>query len=519
MNSDLATLEQLRHRRPKTPTELHGWIAGYVRIHVAQQAVCDGHSSPFAAVSQQFLERPRQSLWVAPRGSGKSYLSALETHLSSRFDPRHGTRILGGSKAQSAQIYEALQEIVIDGRGEYGADSDQIHSLLAESARYRNGSKVSILAASPRSVRGPHVQSLKLDEVDEIERKVFDAALGMAMEKHGVKTSVLMTSTWHNPGGPVSSLIEKARDGKFPLHTWCAFEVLERCPDERSGPALERCGDCALKPWCHADLGSHPSGLPKAKRSDGHYTIDSLIQKAELVSERVFKSDYLCQGPQVEGVWFSKFDEARHVTADAEFDSSLPVHISVDSGVWTGAVFLQIHPEHRDVRASVTIFDEYLSYDVGAERAARDILAIRDHRCGSAVCRVSTDSAGGAKNPSGITTVAEYQRCGLVGERGVEFWPKYAGSVIDSLRLTEGFIESADGAIHLRIHPRCRKTIEAFQGYRRKLQSGQWMEVPEDPQHPHEDLIDAIRGALKLEFPEGRMPQPKLQYKNARQVF
>ncbi len=34
------------------------------------------------------------------------------------------------------------------------------------------------------------------------------------------------------------------------------------------------------------------------------------------------------------------------------------------------------------------------------------------------------------------------------------------------------------------------------------------MDYAEDPQHPHEDLIDPVAGGLKLEFPQGRTPQP-----------
>ena len=36
------------------------------------------------------------------------------------------------------------------------------------------------------------------------------------------------------------------------------------------------------------------------------------------------------------------------------------------------------------------------------------------------------------------------------------------------------------------------------------------MDYAEDPQHPHEDLIDPLAGGLKLEFPEGRLPPPQL---------
>jgi hypothetical protein len=38
--------------------------------------------------------------------------------------------------------------------------------------------------------------------------------------------------------------------------------------------------------------------------------------------------------------------------------------------------------------------------------------------------------------------------------------------------------------------------IRAFQAYRRASVKGQWRDWPEDPQHPHEDLMDALRGGL-----------------------
>jgi hypothetical protein len=37
------------------------------------------------------------------------------------------------------------------------------------------------------------------------------------------------------------------------------------------------------------------------------------------------------------------------------------------------------------------------------------------------------------------------------------------------------------------------------------------MDDPEDPQHPHEGLVAPLCGGLKLEFPEGRTPPPRLR--------
>ena len=100
------------------------------------------------------------ALILGSRGCGKSFLSALDTHLTSRWDSDHGTRILGGSKAQSAQIYLALRDISMRHEGKRGGDAEAIAKLRKDGATYANGSEVEILAASPTSVRGPHVPSL-----------------------------------------------------------------------------------------------------------------------------------------------------------------------------------------------------------------------------------------------------------------------------------------------------------------------------------------------------------------------
>jgi hypothetical protein len=85
------------------------------------------------------------------------------------------------------------------------------------------------------------------------------------------------------------------------------------------------------------------------------------------------------------------------------------------------------------------------------------------------------------------------------------------GQKVDGLNLVEALLKSADNTINLTIHPRCRRLILAMQSYARAKRASQWMDYAEDPQHSHEDMIDALSGALKLEFPEGRAPAPNLR--------
>lgn len=495
-------LDALKATPPATADHLWHWVRAFTGVSVARAKVCRDHAPPFEFLASSVLDRPPMSLVLGPRGGGKSFLSAVGTHLDSRHRRGHHTRILGGSKAQSAQIFEAIRKGVIDGEGPGGSDRDAVAALLKESAKYRNGSEVAILAASEKSVRGPHVPSLKLDEVDEIDPEVRQAAMGMCMADRGVAASVLMTSTWHRVGGPMGELLAKGRAGAFPVFSFCVFDVLERCPEKRSGPELERCPECPLVAWCHAERDRN-GGVPLAKLSDGHYAIDALIQKVLAVSARIFEADYLCKGPRADGLWFPRFDasDSRVVGLGFDYDPSLPVVLAIDSGVFTGAVAFQARPAVDGGPPSVSVFWDYLAEGATAREVALAIVAGLNGRHGPRL-RVATDPAGGARNPVGPTVLSEYEAAGLKAEP----WP--IGSISDGLALVEGLLLPAAGPPRLRFHPRCRSTIQALQHYRRARRGGQWQDYPEDPQHPHEDLVDALRGGLRSQFPEGLVTRP-----------
>jgi hypothetical protein len=514
----------LRNVRPKTARQLKRWIRDYTGIQIPDQAICPDHQSPWECFEAIHLKRPSIALVLGSRGSGKSFLSALDTHLTSRWDPHHDTRVLGGSKAQSVQIYHALRDIALRCEGKKGGDADSIARLRKDGATYANGSEVEILAASPTSVRGPHVPSLKLDEVDEIDTDIRESAMGMCMgrkadrkKKRGkLDGSVIMTSTCHRVNGPMARLIEQAEAGAFPLYTMCAFEVLERCPEERSGPKVDsgyaKCPECSLARYC-LDV---PEGVePKAKRSDGHYPIDSLIQKQRLMGTRAFEADYLCKQSTSEAAWFPDFNPDRNVSIDAEYDPDSPVHLAVDSGVFTGAVFFQVITRSGDDGPYdvVQVFADYLAEGRPADVNARAIRAVATARCAGTIHHASTDPAGSSRNAIGPTVLAEYSRCQLV----LNPWPY--SKVADGLALLEAFVGPSAGPPQLLVHPRCKDLIDALRCYRRAKRAGQWTDKPEDPQHPHEDLVDALRGGLKAHYPDGREGKANLPRMLARKVF
>lgn len=494
-------LDSLRNARPASRDWLHDWVYLYTGVWLARNAVCRGHQAPFDAFADQCLLRPPVTLELGGRGTGKSFKAALRLHFDSRFNRNCHSRILGGSKDQSRQIYEALKEHVLDGRGKLGGDGAAIKKLLDGMATYHNGSSVKILAASSTSVRGPHVPTLLLDEVDEIDPELRQSAMGMCMAKKDVATASLgMTSTWHRPNGPMKELIDQAKDGKFPLYTYCTFEVLEKCPEERSGKHLEKCPECPIKKWCWEDREHDPRFQPKAKIADGHYAIDSLIQKVQTTSLRVFEADYLCKGPKADGVWFPNFNRGDHVHDRAEFDPNLPVHLSVDSGNRTAAVWWQVRESGNG--HLVTVFGDYYADSVSAESNARAILAVGERLCNGRREVACTDPAGMSRTAVGPSVIAEYERAGL---KNLDRWPMR--SKVDSLALLESFVGDANGKPSLVIHPRCGHMIDSMIEYKRGGKPPQWSDEPLDPQHPAEDLVDAFKGGLCHKFPDGRRPK------------
>ena len=149
-----ADLRNVRPRTAQRPQALDS------RLHRDQDPRSGGLPGPPIPLGMLRGDPPQAAVGRPdPRLSrlGKSFLSALDTHLTSRWDPDHGTRILGGSKAQSEQIYHALRDIACRCQGKKGGDADVIAKLRKDGATYLNGSEVEILAASshqrPRAPR------------------------------------------------------------------------------------------------------------------------------------------------------------------------------------------------------------------------------------------------------------------------------------------------------------------------------------------------------------------------------
>jgi hypothetical protein len=204
-------------RPPQNDNELYWAVYAFWGVKIPRTPVCPNHSTPFQAFADAYFARSPMSIWKASRGmGGKSrtlaYLTLTEAVLLGA-----EVNILGGSGAQSINIHEAMR----DGWNSPTAPSQMLINESMYETRLTNNAKVRALLASQRSVRGPHPQRLRLDEIDEMDVSILDSAMGQPMSKDGVDSQVVMSSTHQYPDKTMSEMLLRAAQNGWPVYEWC----------------------------------------------------------------------------------------------------------------------------------------------------------------------------------------------------------------------------------------------------------------------------------------------------------
>lgn len=219
---------------PKNDDELYWYVVMRFGFAIPRTPVCPDHVPPFRAFADAFFARnslnpesPVQSLalWHGSRGlSGKSFmLSLLCVTMAELLGA--DVNLLGGSMAQSMNIHEHVQ-MALDAPT---APDYMITNNTNSKIEYSNGATVRPLTASQKTVRGPHPPRLLLDEIDEMELKILDAALGQPMPKRNYMGNIVpaysvMCSTWQNSQGTFTEVKRRTEERDIPVYTWCYRE-------------------------------------------------------------------------------------------------------------------------------------------------------------------------------------------------------------------------------------------------------------------------------------------------------
>ena len=343
-----------------------------------------------------------------------------------------GYIILGGSGEQSEKSFKAMNEFF-----DYSGIGEELLAkppLLSET-EWKNKSLVNILTASQRSVRGGHPVILLLDEIDEMDFDIYEAALQMPQSKYNLPSMTGMYSTNHRRGGTMDAALERLSNSNVALYKWCIWECLESCKDYS-------CSTCPLSKYCP---GKH------MKEADGYYKIADFIKKLYSLSEYTLYTEWFCDkigsGDLIYG---HEFNPDIHVI-DYDFNPNKYVYLSLD---WGGTHpfslgFWQDVPELGWVR-----FDEIYLDNITNRRLIEE--AKKKYWWKQAIV------IGGVGDPS---------RPDLIRE-----WDELAGIRIEAAdNAVEGGIEAVKNALapvigkpKFYIAKRCVNITREFQSYKQK---------------------------------------------------
>lgn len=182
---------------------------------------CPNHSTPWEALVDGFFARSPVVIWKASRGfGGKSFLlSVLGSMLA--IAEHAEVNVLGGSLEQSTRVLETLDRL-------WAFPAVDRDALVANASARKielfSGASLKAQPASQKAVRGAHPQRLLLDEIDEMDLGIFNAAQGQTMDRDGVIAGVVGASTQQYPRGTMHTILRTAADKGWKVHEWCYRE-------------------------------------------------------------------------------------------------------------------------------------------------------------------------------------------------------------------------------------------------------------------------------------------------------
>ena len=409
---------------------------------------------------------PRELIVCGPAGTGKTYGLLKVLHCICADYP--GTRMLFAratrkSLTESVLVTYEREILPSDGMDHVSAGASRGHRAKYS---YDNGSEIVLcgLDRNPTAVFSTAWDVVYFNEAIEISQEAWEI-VASRMDRPGMDSRFGWLIGDTNPGPPTHWIKERCDAGIA-----CLWNT-----SHKANPAL----------W------DGRRWTPKA---------DSYFQRlrASLSGSRL---DRLYRGLWVasEGRWFAGYDPAQHVRSIA-YEPGLPLYLAVDTGVFTGAVLFQVWDKAEPFRVSVLA--DYLREGASPRTVAQELRTLVRSVTGASGAAVNyCDPATESRNAAAVNLMTEYK------SGGIELRPWPSQSVLDGLRLIEGFLETPNGFV---MDPRCKYLAAAFDGYVRARRGGVWMDYPVDPNHPHEDLMDALRGGLVARFPRGRVSPIRL---------
>ena len=471
--------------KPRNRRALWAFIGVHCGIWLPWRTFTAGHSTPFDFLADAFFHPAKDlACWANRRGIktlAMAMLAVLEYCWAEPAAPIRG-RVLSGSEDQARTLYEYWEKWC------WGLLRERIQDEPLRTLTRLDNGDFQIFAASQKRVRGPGVQRLYWDEVDEIDPAIMAASVGTLTSLNGVPARTIAASTWHYAHGPMGQLIDDAEAKGFTLHKWNMWESIQRCPVERHQDG-RGCRACPLEGPCRAQayLIDKNARVGVAARACGLFAIDDAIKQYRQWSLQQWDAEAECKRPALEGLVYPQFDRRVHVQADLDFDDALPTYWAIDWGM-NDFVCLWIQ---ENKRRQVFIVDEYWSQQCTTAQNAKAINALDSGVDGTIPIETTfCDPAGRSRSDqTGYSDIQVFLQNGIPCRYTLAPW---ATDIHNGVSIVRAVLKPAGGPPRLFIAGKCTQLIKAFESYKLRQVNGDWIDEPIKPQacdHP----MDALR--------------------------
>ncbi len=391
--------------KPETDDELHQWIKDNLGVDIPRVNACPDHCAPFDPIADLFFDRVQAALLMANRGGGKSFSAALWNFLNCRFIEGVECLSVGAIEIQAKRVYGSVKQFNGQAAQEY-----VLSSLISETT-YTTGAKYEIITGSKSSVNGPHPQKVHRDEIELMDKEVYQESLQMERSKkfadgRVIKAQTFLTSTRKTSDGLMQSILDdcklaedEGREPPFKVYVYCIKDVVERQENCRVAnpdlPEFQKCKCNVVKSgeWAEGKprLLEHVCGGAFAK-ADGFIPLEDLINSFTKSSKAMWEAQQECKRPYIEDISIPEFSRERHGIRNYMPDpANGPIYTATDFGgtsphavEWLQYLDFEVETENhagepiRIPEGSYVVFDEIYEAEIGNIKLADLIIANED---------------------------------------------------------------------------------------------------------------------------------------------
>lgn len=403
---------------PKTDDELHAYIIEKTGFNIPRVAVCPDHQAPFDFITDGYFERESALFQVGSREMGKTLGVSILHFINSETKPRCESITFGAIEAQAKRAYTHVKSFIfVEEELPDGSIRRELRPGIKETLRsetgWETGSKVEIIVGSKSGVNSPHSQKVHADEVDLMEREVWDESRNMSSSKKLPDGTWIMaqdygTSTRKSMHGIVQEILDSVEEAQkqgleppWKVYISCIFEAAEEAPHCRAAPEDQRRArltelgrdPCEL---CNCDKvvrGEWSEDNPRTLetvckgkffRSRGWMLHSDVKRKFRQNTQAVWEAQMECRRAMVDGLYLEHWTRQRFTVIgwipDARFGN---VWTGTDWGGSAESAILWVQgPLRMPVRImgpmgmieipkdAYVVFDELLAANTGATKLA-----------------------------------------------------------------------------------------------------------------------------------------------------